>query len=379
MDTDSFVIYIKTEDFYKVIAGDVERWFHISNYDEKDKRSLPIDKNKKVIDLLKDELGGKIMTAFCALRAKAYAYRLDDDTEKKKAKSTKKCIIKRELAFKNYRDSLFNDEIIIESQQRFRSDRYRVYTEEINKIALSSNVNERLQTFDKVTTFPYGTNVFKVCEGEMLSKNKLSDPNEDKNTAKTKTKTEDKDKTIPKTKTKSKTVDKDTLDKIINKIDTINKMNQRLAKVKAEVTKKVELVYEPMFELQGDIYSDDSWLRLVELDKIDAILDEALNVVWNAICGENRISPEKIRIDKHKDIDRYVSKLTDVTNNKIELMNRIGEATDHVMREIKKETNMIDEKIHKVSEMDNDTQHLINDKLSEIITQLRKKLSKIVV
>ena len=103
------------------------------------------------------------MIEFCALRAKAYAYRLDD-TEMKKAKGTKKCIVKRELTFKNYADSLFNDEVIIKSQQRFRSDHHRVYTEEVNKIALSSNDNKRLQTFDKVTTYPYGTSAMKVCE-----------------------------------------------------------------------------------------------------------------------------------------------------------------------------------------------------------------------
>ena len=95
MDTDSFVMHIKTEDFYKGIAGDVERWFDTSNYDEKDKRPLPIGKNKKVIGMFKDELGGKIMTEFCALRAKAYAYKLDDDTEKKKAKGTKKMYDKK--------------------------------------------------------------------------------------------------------------------------------------------------------------------------------------------------------------------------------------------------------------------------------------------
>ena len=94
---------------------------------------------------------------------------------------------------------------------------------------------------------------------------------------------------------------------------------------------------------------------------------------------KNRINPENIKIDKHKDIDGYVSKLTDVINNKIELVNRMCESIDHVMSEIKNETNMIDEKIHKVSEMDNDTLHLINDKLKEIINQSRKKLSKIVV
>ena len=60
-----------------------------------------------------------------------------------------------------------NDDIIIRSQQRFRSDHHRAY-----KIALSSNYDKRIQTFDKVTTYPYGTNVFKLCEGEMLLKNK---------------------------------------------------------------------------------------------------------------------------------------------------------------------------------------------------------------
>ena len=122
--------------------------------------------------MFKDKLGRKIMIEFCALRAKAYVFKLDDDTEKKKAKGTKKCIVKRELILKNYMDSLFNNEVIIKSQQRFRSDHHRVFTEEVNKIAVSSNDDERLQTFDKVTTFPDGTNVFKLCESEMLSKNR---------------------------------------------------------------------------------------------------------------------------------------------------------------------------------------------------------------
>ena len=96
----------------------------------------------------------------------------------KKAKGTKKCIVKREITFRNYADALFNDEVIIKSQQRFRSDHHKVYTEEVNKIALSSNDDKRIQTFDKVTTFPYGTNVFKVCENEMLLKNKVIEHNE---------------------------------------------------------------------------------------------------------------------------------------------------------------------------------------------------------
>ena len=72
--------------------------------------------------------------------------------------------------FENYKDSFLNDKIILKSQQRFKSDCHRVYKEEVNKIALSSNDDKRLQTFDQVTTYPYGTNYFKVCKCEMLSK-----------------------------------------------------------------------------------------------------------------------------------------------------------------------------------------------------------------
>ena len=108
------------------------------------------------------------MKQFCVFRAKTYAYLLDHDNEMKKAKGTKKCIIKRRLMFENYKESLFNNKTIMRSQLRFKSDHHNVYTEEVNKIALSSNDDKRLQTFDRVTTYPYGTNAFKVCESEML-------------------------------------------------------------------------------------------------------------------------------------------------------------------------------------------------------------------
>ena len=95
MDTDSFIIHIKTEDFYKTFANDVEKWFDTYNYGKDDKRPLPIAKNKKVIGLFKDELEGKIMIEFVGLRAKKYAQLMDDDSEHKKVKGIKKCIIKR--------------------------------------------------------------------------------------------------------------------------------------------------------------------------------------------------------------------------------------------------------------------------------------------
>ena len=76
------------------------------------------------------------MKEFCALRAKTYSYLMDDNSEVKKSKGTKKCVIKGQLMFENYKDCFFNDKIILKSQQRFKSDYHKVFTEEINKTAL---------------------------------------------------------------------------------------------------------------------------------------------------------------------------------------------------------------------------------------------------
>ena len=100
---------------------------------------------------MKDELGGKTMTEFVALRPKTYFYLMDDGESNKKAKRTKKCVIKRGLKFNDYKDYLLHNEIVLKSQQRFKSERHDVYTEEINKIALSSNDDKRLQTFVRIT------------------------------------------------------------------------------------------------------------------------------------------------------------------------------------------------------------------------------------
>ena len=160
--TDSFIIHIFTENFYRDIADDVRIWFDTSNYDENKtgERLLPIGMNNKVYGLFKDELGGKIMKEFCALRPRTYAYLIDyyddDDYDKnkiinKKSKGTKTCVIKRELMFENYKDCL------LKSQQRLKSDHHKVNTEEVNMIALSSNDEKRLQIFDRIETYPYGT------------------------------------------------------------------------------------------------------------------------------------------------------------------------------------------------------------------------------
>ena len=108
MDTDSFMYHIKTEDFYADIADDVEERFDMSGYDKEDARPLPIGKNKKVIGLMKDELGGKIMTEFVTLRPKLYSYRNINEEEVKKCKGIKKCVVKKTLAFDDYVNCLFS-------------------------------------------------------------------------------------------------------------------------------------------------------------------------------------------------------------------------------------------------------------------------------
>ena len=108
MDTDSFIIYVETDDFYKDISNDVNKWFDTSNYSKDINRQLEKGKNKKVIGKFKDELGGLLMSEFCAHRAKTYAYKLDNNDEVKKAKGTKKCVIKNQLTFNDYINVLFN-------------------------------------------------------------------------------------------------------------------------------------------------------------------------------------------------------------------------------------------------------------------------------
>ena len=101
-DTYSFIINIITEDFFQDISNDVEKWFDTSNYDKNDKRSLLIGKNKRVPCLFKDELGGKIITKFVALRPKAYSYLEDYGNDHKKAKCTKKVCNKTKTYFSKF-------------------------------------------------------------------------------------------------------------------------------------------------------------------------------------------------------------------------------------------------------------------------------------
>ena len=153
MDTDSFIINIKTNDFYKDISN-VENRFDTSNYEVN--RPLPTGMNKKIIGLMKDELGGKMIKEFVTLRPKTYSFLTDDGKEDKKAKDTKKCIIKKMIKFNDYKKCLLDDEVILKSQQRFISKKHDVYTENINKIALSNNDDKRIVSSNKISSYPYG-------------------------------------------------------------------------------------------------------------------------------------------------------------------------------------------------------------------------------
>ena len=104
---------------------------------------------------MKDELGGKVITEFVTLRPKTYSFLTDDGKEDKKAKGTKKCIIKK-IKFNDYKKCLLNDEVMLKPQQRFISKKHDVYTENIKKIALSNNDDKRIVSSNKIISFPNG-------------------------------------------------------------------------------------------------------------------------------------------------------------------------------------------------------------------------------
>ena len=105
---------------------------------------------------MKDELGGEIITEFIALRPKTYSYLTDNDKIDNKAKRTKKCVIKKMIKFDDYKKCLLNDKVILKSQQRFISKKHDVYTDNVNKIALSNDDDKRIISSNKITSYPYG-------------------------------------------------------------------------------------------------------------------------------------------------------------------------------------------------------------------------------
>ena len=154
MDTDSLVYSIKTEDFYTDIMDDIPTRFDTTGYCSN--RPLPIGLNKKVIGLMKDELGGVIMTEFLALRPKLYSYRVLEGAENKKCKGIKKCVIKKTLTFEDYKNCLYNSDTTYRSQLMFRSIKHEVHTIEVNKVTLNRDDDKRISKRDGISTLACG-------------------------------------------------------------------------------------------------------------------------------------------------------------------------------------------------------------------------------
>ena len=151
MDTDSLIYLIGTVDFYTDIADDIPTRFNTSGYCD---RPLPVGMNKKVIGLMKDELGGAIMNEFIALRPKFYSFRKLDGAEDKKCKGIKKCVVKKTLSFEDYKNCLLNltDGSGYRLQLMFRSTKHEVDTIKVNKIALNRNDDKRIAKKDGIST-----------------------------------------------------------------------------------------------------------------------------------------------------------------------------------------------------------------------------------
>ena len=151
MDMDALIYSIRTQDFYKDMAGDVEARFYTSGYVD---RPLPIGRNKKVIRLMKDELGGEIMKEFISLRPKMYSYRVNE-LEPKKCKGIKKCVVKKTISFEDCKRCLFDGDRIHRSQLLFRSSKHKIRTLESDKLALSREDDKRI-SIDGIASYAMG-------------------------------------------------------------------------------------------------------------------------------------------------------------------------------------------------------------------------------
>ena len=155
-DTDSLCYEIKTNDFYKDISGDVYKEFDTSNYPKVHPSGIPTGVNKKVIGLMKDEAAGKQITEFVGLRAKMYSHRTEGEVDVKKCKGIKKNVVKNGITFQDYKDCLNTGIKLMKTQYTFRSRQHDIFTEQMNKTALSANDDKRVILNDLITTLPYG-------------------------------------------------------------------------------------------------------------------------------------------------------------------------------------------------------------------------------
>ena len=154
-DTDSLAYEIDTEDFYKDINPDVERLFDTSNYPANHESGIKVGTNKKVPGMFKDEAGGKQILEFVGLRAKLYSYRMKD-YEEKKCKGVKKAVVRKSIHFEDYKKCLLDGQKIHRTMNIIRSHQHEVYSERVNKVALSREDDKRIILEDGIHTLAHG-------------------------------------------------------------------------------------------------------------------------------------------------------------------------------------------------------------------------------
>ena len=163
-DTDSFLYEIETEDFYKDITGDVRDRFDTSDYKENHPSGIPTGINKKVLGMFKDEAAGKIIKEFVGLRAKLYSYIMEEGEENKKCKGVKKQVVEENITHEDYKTCLLTGKELLRKQNILRSYDHEVYTEEVNKIALSAADDKRYLLTDSFDTLAWGHHRIKKME-----------------------------------------------------------------------------------------------------------------------------------------------------------------------------------------------------------------------
>ena len=156
-DTDSLAYEIKTDDFYADISNDVESRFDTSDYPKDHQSGIKTRVTKKVIGMFKDEASGKQIEEFVGLRAKLYSYKMfEDGKENKKCKGIKNTVVQKTITHDDYNDCLFTKREKYRRMNVFRSYHHDIYTEEVNKVALSAEDDKRIIMDDGIHTLAYG-------------------------------------------------------------------------------------------------------------------------------------------------------------------------------------------------------------------------------
>lgn len=152
-DTDSFLYSVETEDFYNDLKNNFIQYFDTSNYPDNNIYGIEC-LNKKVPGLFKDEFGGQVITEFVGLRSKLYCLKTKE-VEVKKAKGVKRHVLD-ELSYKDYNDVLLKNETIRKRNILFKSLKHEIFTQSVNKVALSSNDDKRILLRNKICTTSWG-------------------------------------------------------------------------------------------------------------------------------------------------------------------------------------------------------------------------------